>query len=79
MAQSGTDIIDVDWMVPLKTARELAGAEVTLCGNINPAGVLFKGSKGFLVSSFDNRIVIPYGDDADMTYYNPPSKENVIF
>jgi uroporphyrinogen decarboxylase len=44
MAQSGTDIIDVDWMVPLKKARELAGAEVTLCGNINPAGVLFEGS-----------------------------------
>jgi MtaA/CmuA family methyltransferase len=44
MAQSGADIIDVDWMVPLKEARELAGAEVTLCGNINPAGVLFEGS-----------------------------------
>jgi MtaA/CmuA family methyltransferase len=44
MAQSGTDIIDVDWMVPLKKARELAGPEITLCGNINPAGVLFEGS-----------------------------------
>ncbi|MCP4611028.1 MAG: hypothetical protein GY845_20155 [Planctomycetes bacterium] len=43
MAQSGTDIIDVDWMVPLKKARELAGPEITLCGNINPAGVLFDG------------------------------------
>ncbi len=44
MAKSGTDIIDVDWMVPLKQARELAGPEVTLCGNFNPAGVLFEGS-----------------------------------
>ncbi|MDT8301646.1 MAG: uroporphyrinogen decarboxylase family protein [Sedimentisphaerales bacterium] len=44
MALSGTDIIDVDWMVPLKMARELAGPEVTLCGNLNPAGVLFDGS-----------------------------------
>ncbi len=44
MAQSGTDIIDVDWMVPLKMARELTGPEVTLCGNFNPAGVLFHGS-----------------------------------
>ncbi|MBN1804537.1 MAG: uroporphyrinogen decarboxylase family protein [Sedimentisphaerales bacterium] len=44
MAQSGTDIIDVDWMIPLSTARELAGDKVTLCGNINPAGVLFEGS-----------------------------------
>ncbi|MHC4532352.1 MAG: uroporphyrinogen decarboxylase family protein [Planctomycetota bacterium] len=44
MAQTGADIIDVDWMVPLKKARELAGPEITLCGNINPAGVLFEGS-----------------------------------
>ncbi|MHC4243480.1 MAG: uroporphyrinogen decarboxylase family protein [Planctomycetota bacterium] len=44
MAQSGADIIDVDWMVPLKKARELVGPEVTLCGNLNPAGVLFDGT-----------------------------------
>lgn len=44
MAQSGADIIDVDWMVPLAKARELAGPQVTLCGNFNPAGVLFEGS-----------------------------------
>ena len=44
MAKSGTDIIDVDWMVPLETAREFAGSRITLCGNFNPAGVLFEGS-----------------------------------
>ncbi|MBW7991395.1 MAG: uroporphyrinogen decarboxylase [Planctomycetes bacterium] len=44
MAQSGADIIDVDWMVPLEKARELAGPQITLCGNFNPAGVLFEGS-----------------------------------
>jgi len=44
MAKSGTDIIDVDWMVLLEQARELAGPQVTLCGNFNPAGVLFEGS-----------------------------------
>ena len=44
MAKSGTDIIDVDWMVPLEKARELAGPQITLCGNFNPAGVLFEGS-----------------------------------
>ena len=44
MAKSGTDIIDVDWMVPLEQARELAGSQITLCGNFNPAGVLFEGS-----------------------------------
>jgi MtaA/CmuA family methyltransferase len=44
MADSGTDIIDVDWMVSLARAREHAGPDVTLCGNFNPAGVLFEGS-----------------------------------
>jgi MtaA/CmuA family methyltransferase len=44
MADSGTDVIDVDWMVSLARARELAGSDVTLCGNFNPAGVLFEGS-----------------------------------
>jgi MtaA/CmuA family methyltransferase len=44
MARSGTDIIDVDWMVPLAKAREETGPDVTLCGNFNPAGVLLKGS-----------------------------------
>ncbi len=44
IAKSGTDIIDVDWMVPLEQARELAGPEITLCGNFNPTGVLFEGS-----------------------------------
>ena len=44
MTESGTDVIDVDWMVPLAKARELAGSDVTLCGNFNPAGVLFEGS-----------------------------------
>jgi uroporphyrinogen decarboxylase len=59
MAKSGTDIIDVDWMVPLENARKLvarpswpcfhglearATPQITLCGNFNPAGVLFEGS-----------------------------------
>ena len=44
MAKSGTDIIDVDWMVPLENARKLTGPQITLCGNFNPAGVLFEGS-----------------------------------
>jgi predicted dehydrogenase len=41
-------------------------------------GALFKGSKGFLVSSFDERLIIPFGDDADMTYYNRRGKDEVI-
>ena len=41
-------------------------------------GVLFKGSKGFLVSSFDNRVLIPFGDDADLTYYKPRTTQTVL-
>ena len=41
-------------------------------------GVLFKGSKGYILSSFDNRVVIPFGDDADLSYYKARPKENMI-
>jgi MtaA/CmuA family methyltransferase len=44
MAQSGADIIDVDWMVPLEQAREIVGPDITLCGNIDPSAVLLQGS-----------------------------------
>ena len=44
MAQSGADIIDVDWMVPLVEARELVGPVITLCGNFDPSAVLLQGS-----------------------------------
>jgi len=44
MAQSGADIIDVDWMVPLDEARKLVGPEITLCGNFDPSAVLLQGS-----------------------------------
>lgn len=44
MAESGADIIDVDWMVPLKKARELVGSDITLCGNFDPSAVLLQGT-----------------------------------
>jgi predicted dehydrogenase len=34
-------------------------------------GALFKGSQGFLLCDFDTRLIIPYGNNADMTYYQP--------
>lgn len=33
-------------------------------------GAMFKGTKGFLVSDFGNRIFIPYGRDTNLQYYN---------
>ncbi|MCK5271138.1 MAG: uroporphyrinogen decarboxylase family protein [Sedimentisphaerales bacterium] len=44
MAQSGADIIDVDWMVSLEQARRDVGPSITLCGNFDPAGVLLRGT-----------------------------------
>ena len=31
-----------------------------------------------MVSSFDNRILIPYGDDADLSYYNKRAADKII-
>jgi uroporphyrinogen decarboxylase len=44
MAQTGCDILDVDWMVPLDEARTVVGPDVTLAGNFDPAAVLLQGT-----------------------------------
>ncbi len=44
MAKTGADVIDIDWMVPLDEARQLAGDNVTLCGNFDPSAVLLQGT-----------------------------------
>jgi len=41
-------------------------------------GAMFKGEKGFVVAGFTNRLVIPYGKEADLTYYKPRPKEKLI-
>ena len=41
-------------------------------------GAMFKGTKGFLISDFDSRLVIPFGDNADLTYYKPRTAETVL-
>ena len=41
-------------------------------------GAIFKGDKGFLVTSFDDRIIIPHGDDADFTYYDRRDEKDII-
>jgi predicted dehydrogenase len=40
-------------------------------------GAMFKGTEGFVVADYDSRLVIPHGDNADMTYYKAPTEENV--
>ena len=44
IAQTGADVIDVDWMVPLDRSREIVGPDVTLCGNFDPSAILLQGT-----------------------------------
>ena len=41
-------------------------------------GVMFKGDKGFLIADFQRRILIPYGRDANMSYYDRRDPKEII-
>jgi len=41
-------------------------------------GAMFKGTKGFVIADFGSRLVLPFGDTADLTYYKRRSKDDVI-
>lgn len=41
-------------------------------------GAMFKGTKGYLLTDFTSRLLIPFGDDADMSYYNRRSKDKML-
>ncbi len=41
-------------------------------------GAMFKGSEGFLIAGFESRILVPFGKNADMTYYKPRAKADLI-
>lgn len=40
-------------------------------------GALFKGDQGYIIADFKSRTVIPFGKNADMSYYKPRSREEV--
>ncbi len=40
LAESGADIIDIDWMVDMETAHETVGPGITLAGNLDPVSVI---------------------------------------
>ena len=44
MAESGADIIDIDWMNPVGLSRESVGEEIVLCGNVDPVGVVLNAA-----------------------------------
>ncbi|MEM7699911.1 MAG: Gfo/Idh/MocA family oxidoreductase, partial [Verrucomicrobiota bacterium] len=41
-------------------------------------GVMFKGTKGFIVADFGSRLVIPFGNTADLTYYEPRAEDELL-
>ena len=43
MAESGADIIDVDWMVDMGQAAEAFGPRISVCGNQDPVRVMLDG------------------------------------
>ena len=43
VAQSGADIVDVDWMVDMAEAREICGP-AAVCGNQDPVAVMLQGT-----------------------------------
>jgi len=40
LALTGTDILDLDWMVDFETARKQCGDEIILCGNLDPVSCI---------------------------------------
>ncbi len=44
MAQSGAQIIDVDWMVDLGRAVQTFGNQAIACGNLDPVAVMLQGT-----------------------------------
>ena len=41
-------------------------------------GAMFRGENGTLICDFDNRIILPGGANADMTYYQRRAKDKII-
>jgi len=41
-------------------------------------GVMFEGTKGDLIADFTSRILLPYGKEADLSYYKPRAKAAMI-
>jgi predicted dehydrogenase len=41
-------------------------------------GAMFKGSEGFLIADFDSRLILPLGDEADISYYHRRAKDQIL-
>jgi predicted dehydrogenase len=41
-------------------------------------GAMFEGTKGCLIASFERRVIFPVGNQPDMTYYKPRTKDQLL-
>lgn len=44
MVESGADIIDIDWMVPMDEAARVFGQDAAVCGNMDPVSIMLQGT-----------------------------------
>jgi hypothetical protein len=43
-----------------------------------PHGIMYKGTRGFLITDFTSRMLIPFGVDDNLTYYQPRKEEDLL-
>ncbi len=77
------DIPANDWRPAIDVSWYQGGAmphSPMECVDLNKIdhGAMFKGTKGHLITSFDDRLIIPSDDSADMTYYKPRPEEELM-
>lgn len=72
-----------DWRGPISVSWYQGGAmpgsprkyvDLTKIGH----GAMFKGKHGFVIADFDTRVLVPYGNSGDLTYYRPRAEDDVI-
>ncbi len=72
-----------DWRGPINVGWYQGGAmprspkpEIDL--NKIDHGVMFKGKSGYVIADFSSRLIVPFGDNADLSYYKPRNKETLL-
>lgn len=58
---TGADIVDIDYMVDFDRAVELAKGKCSICGNINPTGIILQGTPEQVAQQV--RFCVEHGDE----------------
>jgi predicted dehydrogenase len=81
--ESHFDMPANDWRPPIRLSWYQGGAmprSPKPYVNLNKIGhgVMFKGNRGYVIADFGSRLILPFGDAADLTYYQRRDKDDVI-